>query len=171
MVESSVEHAHYVFAFVVDDLVCPFVPEYRDGVSPPIVLVGFKIDFVQEFGMEEVVDCAAGVFVVGGGEAPAAVIFGVGFYNAHGEEPFEAFEFAGDQDAVGEGTEKADVKMVAVCFNGELFRAKLMPPGAAICGGIIPLGHDGEFRGGEGIRERELFHQGESNCKNANNKT
>ena len=44
-------------------------------------------------------------------ESPATVLFGVCFDYAHGKEGLEAFEFACDDDAVGEGTEEADLRI------------------------------------------------------------
>lgn len=75
---------------------------------------------MQEFALEQVIDGAAGVFLVGGGEAPAAALFGIRLYDAHGEESLEAFELAGQEYAMGEGAEEADVKMVAIGLGREV---------------------------------------------------
>ena len=58
------------------------------------------------------IDRASRVFIIGIKESPAAVLFGVCFDYAHGKEGLEAFEFArDDDDAVGEGTEEADLRI------------------------------------------------------------
>ena len=90
--------------------------------------------------MKEVIDCAAGVFVVRCGKTPAAAVFGVSFDNAHGEILLEAFELARDYNAVRERTEKTNIEVVAVWFDGKLVRSKLVPPGT-IRGWIVTLGH------------------------------
>lgn len=92
------------------------------------------------------IDCTAWVFVVGYGETPAAVVFGVGFHDAHGEELLEAFELAGDHDAMSEWTEETHVEVIAVGLDGELVGAKLMAPGA-LGGWVVALSHGG--RSGE----------------------
>ena len=91
MIESGIEHAHYIFTFVIDNLARLFVPQHRYRVFPLIVFVGFEIYLTQELRMEEVIDCTTGVLIISRWEAPATIIFWVGFDNAHGKELLEAF--------------------------------------------------------------------------------
>lgn len=57
------------------------------------------------------IDRASGVFIIGVRESPATVLFGVCFDYVHMKERLEAFEFARDDDAVGKGTEEADLRI------------------------------------------------------------
>ena len=57
------------------------------------------------------IDRASRVFIIGSRESPATVLFGVCFDYAHRKERLEAFEFARDDDTVGEGAEEADLRI------------------------------------------------------------
>lgn len=73
-IEFGVQHANYLAAFVAHDRVELLVPDYRDGVAPAVVLVGFEVELGQVFeGWVQGVgrDVFAGFIFGGGGETPA----------------------------------------------------------------------------------------------------
>ena len=57
------------------------------------------------------IDRASRVFIIRGRESPATVLFRVWFDDAHRKEGLEAFEFARDDDAVGEGAKESDLRI------------------------------------------------------------
>lgn len=146
VVEGGVEHAHDILAFVVNDLVGLLVPEHGDRVFTLVFGIGSVVDLVQEFAVEEVVDGAARVFVVGSGEPPPASFFRVRFHDAHGKEVLQAFELAGQEYAMGERTEEGQIQVIAIGFWREGGRFESMSP-TAIVGGWM-MGHGGLCEGG-----------------------
>ena len=89
MVEGRVEHAQNLVRLVIDDLAGFLVPEHGHGEFARVFVIEGRraeVDLVQECRVVEMVDRAAGVFGVRGGEAPAAVVFWVGAHDAEGDE-------------------------------------------------------------------------------------
>ena len=86
MVKCMVQHAHDIFTLIVHDLVRLLIPEYWHAVLTLVVWIRPEVDLVQKVGVEEMVDRATKVFVIGRGKAPTAIVFRVWLHNTHGQE-------------------------------------------------------------------------------------
>lgn len=120
VVEGGVEHSHYIFAFVIYNLIGLLIPENGYTVFAFIVGLGFKVYLVQKCGVEEAINGCAGVLVVGLWKTPSATFFWVRLYNIHGQIFLQPFHLARDNHAMGKWAKQPYVEMIPVELDWEL---------------------------------------------------